>query len=131
MTRLLIALAAALALLLLAAPAQAASVKGRWAGTVHVVKGGTGTFPVAMTIRRTRVGSRAGTLSNPGTPCHGTLRVSARRDGGYLLRYKELSSSSRCTGDDRIFIRRRGTRLSWRATSPDGSQVGKALLHRT
>ena len=130
MTRLPLALLAVAALLLLAAPAEAASVKGRWKGTVRIVKGGSGSFPVKMTIRRTRVGARAGTLSNPGTPCHGTLRVTARRNGGYSLRYKELSSSSQCTGDDRIFIKRSGARLAWRATSPDGGQVGKALLRR-
>ena len=130
MRRLPIALLAAFSVLLLAAPAEAASVKGRWKGTVHIVKGGTGSFPVKMRITRTRVGARAGTLSNPGTPCHGTLRVSSRRNGGYSLRYHELSSSMRCTGDDRIFIRRKGAKLSWRATSPDGSQVGKALLRR-
>jgi hypothetical protein len=118
--------AALLTTLALAAPAQAASVKGTWAGTV---RSGTITFPVKMTIKRTAVGSRAGTLSNPGTPCHGTLRVTSRHDGGYSLRYRERSGSSRCTGDDRIFIRRKGARLSWRATAPSG-QVGRALLHR-
>ena len=124
--------ACVLATLLLAAPAaDAATVRGTWKGTVTVVKGGSGSFPIRMTITRTRVGSRAGTLSNPGTPCRGTLRVTGRRDGGYTLRYRETSGSSRCTGDDRIFIRRTGARLSWRATSPDGRQVGKALLRRT
>jgi hypothetical protein len=83
-----------------------------------------------MTITRTRVGARAGTLSNPGTPCHSSLRVVRRGTAGYTLRYTERSSSSKCTGDDRIVIRRRGARLSWRATSPDGRQVGKALLRR-
>jgi len=130
MTRLQIALIVLLATLVAAAPAEAASVKGRWKGTVRIVKGGSGTFPVKMTIRRTRVGSRAGTLSNPGTPCHGTLRITSRHDGGYSLRYRELSSSTQCTGDDRIFIKRKGARLSWRATSPDGVQVGRALLRR-
>src|ERR687888_2826328 len=119
MTRLPLALLAVAALLVLAAPADAASIKGRWKGTVHIVKGGTGTFPMKMTIRRTRIGARAGTLSNPGSPCHGTLRVTSRRNGGYSLRYHELSSSRMCTGDDRIFIKRKGARLSWRATSPD------------
>ena len=75
---------------------------------MHIVKGGTGTFPMKMTIRRTRVGARAGTLSNPGTPCHGRLRVSRRGNGGYYLRYTERSSSAKCTGNDRIFIKRRG-----------------------
>lgn len=127
MPRLRIVLAALLATLLLAAPAQAASVKGKWKGTVH---SGNITFPVKMTIKRTKVGSKAGTLSNPGTPCHGTLKVTGRSNGGYSLRYTETSSSSKCTGDDRIFIRRHGARLSWRATSPDGRQVGKASLRR-
>jgi hypothetical protein len=67
--------------------------------------------------------------SNTGTPCHGTLRVRSRRNGGVSLRYKERSGSSRCTGDDRIFIKRRGAKLSWRATAPSG-QVGTALLRR-
>ena len=44
-----------LATLLLAAPAQAASVKGKWKGTVH---SGTITFPVKMTIKRTKVGAK-------------------------------------------------------------------------
>jgi hypothetical protein len=119
-------LTALLATLVLAAPAQAASVKGTWKGTVH---SGNLSFPVKMTIKRTTVGSRAGTLSNPGTPCHGTLRVTSRHDGGVSLRYRERSDSSRCTGDDRIFIKRRGAKLSWRAVAPSG-QVGRALLRR-
>jgi opacity protein-like surface antigen len=130
MPRALILLTAVLAALLLAAPAQAASVKGKWKGTVHIVKGGTGAFAMKMTITRTKVGAKAGTLSNPGSPCHGTLRVSSRLNGGYSLRYHELAAAGECTGDDRIFIRRKGARLSWRATSPDGRQVGKALLRR-
>jgi hypothetical protein len=131
MHRASIVLASALAtLLLVAAPAHAASVKGKWKGTVHIVKGGTGSFAMTMTIKRTKVGSKAGTLSNPGSPCHGTLRVSSRRNGGYSLRYHELAAAGQCTGDDRIFIKRKGAKLSWRATSPNGAQVGKALLRR-
>jgi hypothetical protein len=131
MTRAKLVTACALAMLLLAAPvAEAASVKGTWKGTVHLAQAGTRSFPMKMTIRRTKVGAKAGTLSNPGSPCHGTLRVSSRRNGGYSLRYKETSSSPKCTGNDRIFIKRKGSRLSWRATSPSGSQVGKALLRR-
>ena len=130
MSRAAILLTAVLATLLLAAPAQAASVKGRWKGTVHIVKGGTGSFAMKMTITRTRVGARAGTLSNPGTPCHGRLRVTGRRNGGYSLRYTERSRSTKCTGNDRIFVKRKGARLSWRATSPGGGQVGTALLRR-
>jgi hypothetical protein len=82
-----------------------------------------------MTIKRTKVGSKAGTLSNPGTPCHGTLRVTSRHDGGISLRYKEKTKTSQCTGDDRIFIKRKGKRLSWRAVAPSG-QVGTATLRR-
>ena len=130
MHRTRILLAGVLATLLVAAPAQAASVKGSWKGTVHIVRGGNGSFAMKMTIKRTRVGARAGTLSNPGKPCHGRLRVSGRRNGGYSLRYTELSRSARCTGNDRIFIKRKGARLSWRATSPGGGQVGTALLRR-
>ena len=127
MTRARIVPLAILATLALATPAQAAkSVKGKWKGTVH---SGSITFPMKMTIKRTAVGSRAGTLSNPGTPCHGTLRVTSRRNGGVSLRYKEKSTTSKCTGDDRIFIKRRGAKLSWRATAPSG-QVGTALLRR-
>ena len=120
---------AVLASLAVAAPADAAtSVKGRWKGTVHVV-GTSKTFAMKMTIRRTRVGSTAGTLSNPGTPCRGTLTVTARRNGGVALQYHERSGNGACTGDDRIFVRRKGARLSWRATAPSG-QVGRALLRR-
>jgi hypothetical protein len=119
-------LTALLVTLLLAAPAQGASVKGTWKGTVH---SHGRTFPVKMTIKRTTVGSRAGKLSNPGTPCYGTLRVRSRRNGSVSLRYKERSGSSRCTGDDRIFVKRKGAKLSWRAVAPSG-QVGTALLHR-
>ena len=126
MTRTRIALIALVASLVVAAPAQAASVKGTWKGTVH---SGSISFPMKMTITRTKVGAKAGTLSNPGSPCHGTLRVSGRSNGGYSLRYKETSRSSKCTGDDRIFIKRKGARLSWRATAPSG-QVGRALLRR-
>jgi hypothetical protein len=130
MTRASIVIACVLATLLLAAPARAASIRGTWKGTVHVVKGGSRSFPVKMTIKRTRVGARAGMLSNPGEPCHGTLRVASRHDGGYTLRYKERSRSAKCTGNDRIFVRRKGARLSWRGTSPDRKQVGEALLRR-
>ena len=131
MTRARILPLAILATLALATPAQAAkSVKGKWKGTVRIVKGGTGSFAMTMTIKRTKVGGKAGTLSNPVSPCHGTLRVSSRHDGGYSLRYHELATAGRCTGDDRIFIRRKGAKLSWRATSPNGAQVGKALLRR-
>jgi hypothetical protein len=126
MTRLRIVPIAVLASLALAAPAQAASVKGTWKGTVH---SGNITFPMKMTIKRTKVGSKAGTLSNPGSPCHGTLTVSSRRNGGLSLRYHEKRKTSECTGDDRIFIKRKGAKLSWRATAPSG-QVGKALLRR-
>jgi hypothetical protein len=129
MTRIRLLLAV-LALLVVAAPAEAASVKGKWKGSVEIVRGGTGTFPMKMTITRTTVGARAGRLSNPGMPCRGTLRVLSRRNGGYFLRYKELSRSTRCTGNDKVFIRRRGKRLLWRATSPGGKQVGRALLRR-
>ena len=126
MTRLRIVPLALLASLALAAPAEAASVKGTWKGTV---RSGNISFPVKMTIKRTKVGSRAGTLSNPGSPCRGTLTVSSRRNGGVSLRYHEKSRTSQCTGDDRIFVKRKGARLSWRATAPSG-QVGKALLRR-
>jgi hypothetical protein len=130
MRRIRLLLLAVLALLVVAAPAEAASVKGTWKGTAQVIRGGSGTFPMKMTIKRTKVGVRAGRLSNPGTPCRGTLRVIRRRNGGYDLRYRELSRSKQCTGDDRIFVRRRGTRLLWRATAPGGTQVGRALLRR-
>ena len=52
-----------------------------------------------------------------------------RRNGGYSLQYREKSSSSKCTGNDRIFIKRRGSRLFWRGTASSG-QVGEALLRR-
>jgi len=126
MPRIRIVLAALLATLLLAAPAQAASVKGKWKGTVH---SGSISFPVKMTIKRTKVGSKAGTLSNPGSPCHGTLRVTARRNGAVHLRYKETTRTAQCTGDDRIVVKRKGKKLSWHATAPSG-QVGTALLRR-
>src|SRR3954464_7832344 len=126
MTRFRIVLTAVLATLVLAAPAEAASVKGTWKGTVH---SGNIKFAMKMTIKRTKVGSKAGTLSNPGSPCHGTLRVTSRHDGGISLRYKEKSRTTQCTGDDRIFIKRKGKRLSWRAVAPSG-QVGTATLHR-
>jgi hypothetical protein len=128
MTRARILPLAVLATLALATPAEAAkSVKGKWKGTVH---SGSISFAMKMTIERTKVGSTAGTLSNPGSLCHGTLTVSSRRNGGYSLRYHEKSSAtSKCTGDDKIFIKRKGAKLSWRATAPSG-QVGTALLRR-
>jgi hypothetical protein len=130
MTRLrFIALAALAASLALAAPADAAkSVKGKWKGTVRVV-GSSTSFPMKMTIKRTKVGSTAGTLSNPGSPCHGTLTVTSRRNGGLSLQYHEKSTTGSCTGDDKIFIKRKGAKLTWRATAPSG-QVGKATLRR-
>jgi hypothetical protein len=61
-TRLRLLSLAVLATLALATPAEAAkSVKGKWKGTVHR---GDISFPVKMTITRTRVGSTGGTLSN-------------------------------------------------------------------
>jgi hypothetical protein len=126
MTGIRIVLISVVATLLVAAPAEAAGVKGTWKGTVH---SGNITFPVKMTIKRTKVGSKAGTLSNPGAPCHGTLRVTSRHDGGISLLYKEKIQTSQCTGNDRIFIKRKGKRLSWRAVAPSG-QVGTATLHR-
>jgi hypothetical protein len=127
MTRARIIPLAVLATLALATPAEAAkSVKGRWKGTVH---SGSVSFPVKMTIKRTRVGSTAGTLSNPGTPCHGTLTVRSHHDGGVSLQYHEKASTPDCTGDDKIFVKRKGARLRWRAVAPSG-QVGRALLRR-
>ena len=65
MTRLRIVPLAVLATFALATPAQAAkSVEGKWKGTVH---SGSISFPIKMTIKRTKVGSTAGTLSNPGS----------------------------------------------------------------
>ncbi len=81
-----------------------------------------------MTIKRTKVGSTAGTLSNPGTPCHGTLTVTSRHDGGLSLQYHE-KAGGHCTGDDKIFIKRKGAKLRWRAVAPSG-QVGTATLKR-
>jgi hypothetical protein len=113
-----------------AAPVGAATVEGTWRGTVRVVSGDRGSFAVLMRIDRLRVGERSGTLRNPGTPCRGTLRLTGRRNGGYAFRYRERSRSSDCTGDDRIFVRLRGSRLSWQATSPDGRQVARGTLRR-
>jgi hypothetical protein len=129
MTRARVLPIAVLATLALASPAQAAkSVKGKWKGTVHVV-GSTTKFKMKMTIKKTKVGSTAGTLSNPGSPCRGALTVTSRHDGGLSLQYHELSTGMDCTGDDKIFIKRKGAKLSWRAVAPSG-QVGKALLRR-
>src|SRR3954467_6458828 len=129
MTRARIVPLAILANLALATPAQAAkSVKGKWKGTVHVV-GSTTKFKMKMTIKRTKVGSTAGTLSNPGSPCHGTLTVTSRHDGGLSLQYHEKSGDGHCTGDDKIFIKRKGAKLRWRAVAPSG-QVGTATLRR-
>jgi hypothetical protein len=127
MTRLRIVPIAVLASLALASPAQAAkSVKGKWKGTVH---SGSISFPMKMTIKRTKVGSTAGTLSNPGTPCHGTLTVTSRRNGGVAMQYHEKSTAGNCTGDDKIFIKRKGAKLRWRAVAPS-RQVGTATLRR-
>ena len=127
MTRLRIVPIAVLATFALATPAQAAtSVKGKWKGTVH---SGNISFPIKMNIKKTKVGSTAGTLSNPGTPCHGTVTVTSRHDGGVSLQYHEKSTTGSCTGDDKIFIKRKGAKLRWRATAPSG-QVGTALLRR-
>jgi len=119
---------AILATLALATPAQAAkSVKGKWKGTVH---SGSISFKMKMTIKRTKVGSTAGTLSNPGSPCHGTLTVTSRHDGGLSLQYHEKNTAAgECTGNDKIFIKRKGAKLRWRAVAPSG-QVGTATLKR-
>ena len=127
MTRTRIALIALVASLVVAAPAQAASVKGTWKGTVH---SGSISFPMKMTITRTKVGAKAGTLSNPGSPCHGTLTVTSRHDGGLSLQYHEKNTAAgECTGNDKIFIKRKGAKLRWRAVAPSG-QVGTATLRR-
>ena len=127
MTRLRILPIAVLATFAFATPAQAAkSVKGKWKGTVH---SGNISFPIKMNIKKTKVGSTAGTLSNPGTPCHGTLTVTSRHDGGISLQYHEKSTTGSCTGDDKIFIKRKGAKLRWRAVAPSG-QVGTATLKR-
>jgi hypothetical protein len=128
MTRARIVPLAVLATLALATPAQAAkSVKGKWKGTVH---SGSISFKMKMTIKRTKVGSTAGTLSNPGSPCHGTLTVTSRHDGGISLQYHEKNTAAgECTGNDRIFIKRKGAKLRWRAVAPSG-QVGTATLRR-
>ena len=149
MTRARILPLAILATLALATPAQAAkSVKGKWKGTVH---SGSISFKMKMTIKRTKVGSTAGTLSNPGSPCHGTLTVrtgpdgamtpssppchgtltaTSRHDGGLSLQYHEKNTAAgECTGNDKIFIKRKGAKLRWRAVAPSG-QVGTATLKR-
>ena len=83
-----------------------------------------------MTIKQTKVGSTAGTLSNPGSPCHGTLTVTSRHDGGLSLQYHEKNTAAgECTGNDKIFIKRKGAKLRWRAVAPSG-QVGTATLKR-
>ena len=133
MTRARILSLAVLATLALATPAQAAkSVKGKWKGTVHArsVAGKRFAFPMRLTIKRTKVGSTAGTLSNPGTPCHGTLTVTSRHDGGLSLQYHEKNTAAgECTGNDKIFIKRKGAKLRWRAVAPNG-QIGTATLRR-
>jgi hypothetical protein len=128
MTRARIVPLAVLATLALATPAQAAkSVKGKWKGTVH---SGSISFKMKMTIKHTKVGSTAGTLSNPGSPCHGTLTVTSRHDGGISMQYHEKNTAAgECTGNDRIFIKRKGAKLRWRAVAPSG-QVGTATLRR-
>jgi hypothetical protein len=128
MTRARIVPIAILATLALASPAQAAkSVKGKWKGTVH---SGDISFKMKMTIKKTKVGSTAGTLSNPGSPCHGTLTVTSRHDGGISLQYHEKNTAAgECTGNDKIFIKRKGAKLRWRAVAPSG-QVGTATLKR-
>jgi hypothetical protein len=131
MTRARILPLAILATLALATPAEAAkSVKGKWKGTVHArsVDGKRFSFPMRLTIKRTKVGSTAGTLSNPGSPCHGTLTVASRHDGGLSLQYHEKGGGN-CTGDDKIFIKRKGAKLRWRAVAPNG-QIGTATLRR-
>jgi hypothetical protein len=127
MTRARILPLALLATLALATPAQAAkSVKGKWKGTVH---SGSISFKMKMTIKRTKVGSTAGTLSNPGSPCHGTLTVTSKSGGTVHLQYHEKTRTSQCTGNDRITVKRKGSKLRWRAVAPSG-QVGTATLRR-
>ena len=124
-------LAALLACLALAAPALAAGgIKGSWTGTYHVVKGPSGSAAVKVKITRLRKGRTAGTVAYPGSPCHGTVVLLRRSRSGYVFRYHERGSG-RCTGDDRIVMRRQGARLYWRATAPGGGQVGVGLLRRS
>ena len=121
-----------LALLLLPAGASpaAGSVKGTWSGSARVTKGDQPGFKVRMTITRLRTGQRAGTLSYPGTPCRGSVRLRGRRDGGYSFRYRESSGAAQCTNDDSIFVRRVDGRLSWRARARGGQLVARATLRR-
>ena len=132
MTRARILPLAILATLALATPAQAAkSVKGKWKGTVHArsVAGNRFSFPMRLTIKRTKVGSTAGTLSNPGSPCHSQLTVASRHDGGLSLQYHEKGFRG-----EQLHRRRQDLRRCARARScagarsrPDG-QVGTATL---
>ncbi len=127
MTRLRILPLAVLATLALATPAQAAkSVKGKWKGTVH---SGNISFPMKMTIKRTKVGLDGRHALQPGHA------VSRHADRHLAPQRRRLAAVPRevddriCTGDDKIFIKRKGAKLRWRATAPSG-QVGKALLRR-
>jgi hypothetical protein len=119
---------ALVASLALAAPASAASIKGTWSGSYHVIKGGRGTFAVRVHITQLRKGRRAGTVSYPGSQCRGKVVLLRHARSGYSFRYHERGRG--CTGNDTILMRRQGARLYWRATSPGGGQVGVALLRR-
>jgi hypothetical protein len=112
------------------AVAQTATVTGNWAGTARLVRGGRASFAVTMSITALRPGQPAGTVAYPSSPCRGTIRFSGRTNGGFAFRYRETSSSRRCTGNDTIFVRLQGAQLSWRATSPNGRRVGRGLLRR-
>ena len=128
MTRLRILPVALLATFALATPAQAAkSVKGKWKGTVH---SGNISFPMKMTIKKTKVGSTAGTLSNPGSPCHGKLTVTSHRNGGISLQYHETSTSSSFTGDDKIFDQAQGREAFVARRRRRARQVAQASLLR-
>jgi hypothetical protein len=124
-------LAALIACLALAAPAVASSsIKGSWRGTYRVVKGGSGSATVKVKITRLRKGRTAGTVSYPGSACHGTVVLLRHTRSGYVFRYRERGRGG-CTGDDQIVMRRQGSRLYWRATAPGGGQVGVGRLRHS
>lgn len=84
---------------------------------------------VVMKIGDLKQGRSSGRIFNPGSPCKGKIIYKGRKGPKYLFRYREVTNTSDCTGDDKITVSLSGGQLMWKGVSPAGI-VGKARLDR-
>ena len=107
--RICAATAVSAAVLVPAAPAQAPSVLGRWAGTASI----TPPQRVVYEITALTVGQPAGTTRyrRGGGECRDRLTFVGRSRGGFSFRATKVAGGRKCTTGDRLFLRRDGSRL--------------------